>query len=70
MSTTTHFTYRGYTVIKTPLGQYSFTGIEKADMTQHLSLLQKEIREKQRKIAALTLFLGGKSESNPNALYH
>jgi hypothetical protein len=70
MSTTTHFITSGYTVIKNSQGQYSFLGTGQTEMLEHMSRIQAQIRKGQREIAALTLFLNGKSESNPNALYH
>jgi hypothetical protein len=70
MSNTTHFISGDYTVIKTPQGQYSFLGTGKAEMLEHMSRVQAQIRKGQREFAALTLFLNGKSECSPEALHY
>jgi hypothetical protein len=70
MSNTTHFINQGYTVIKNSQGQYSFLGTSNREMLEHMYNIQAAIRKGQRQLAALTLFLNGKSESNPNALHH
>jgi hypothetical protein len=44
MSNTTHFISQGYTVIKTPMGQYSFLGTGKAEMLDHMSQITAAIR--------------------------
>lgn len=69
MSNPLHFTSGNYTVIKTSQGQYSFLGTGKAEMLDHMRNIDDAIRHGHRQIAALTLFLNGKSESSPEALH-
>ena len=68
MSNPLHFTSGNYTVIKNRLGQYCFAGLGKYEAMQHFNRLHIEIQRRQREIEALTSFLNGESQEDPEAL--